>query len=411
MNTSRLTVVAHELPYPADHGGKVDTWNRLVGLSRLGIELQLITWANSSKPDRATMPDAVHAIVHDAIVLPRNIFRALRWHGTHPPRMLTYGVNGADRSKLARAVDNFGPDAILLEAWPAYLTATAVAVSVRRPLLYRSQNIEHLYLRHQAALACGLHRWKLLFNSYGFRRVEAEIRRNAAIVFDICCDDSEYWASAACMSRSVVLPPTWLGDHSSARDIVSRDIDVLFAGNLWTSNNVDGLLWFIEEVLPQIRTAIPRRLHIVLAGANPSPRLIRASEWAQVECVANPENIDAFTRRARVAINPVRRSSGVNIKMLTLLASGARIVATEAGTRGLPSECIALCGISSESAQFASRVIEALSDGSPVDMERRSDVLDRHFGNAALASLVDSINLLARGDAEPRRAPDALSLA
>src|SRR5882724_13726755 len=46
----RVTVIHHEFPYPPIHGGKADVWSRLVGLRRLGVQIQLVCWHERSQP-------------------------------------------------------------------------------------------------------------------------------------------------------------------------------------------------------------------------------------------------------------------------------------------------------------------------------------------------------------------------
>ena len=44
----RILLVAHEVPYPPVHGGRMDTWNRIVALSRVGVSIDLVRWVDEA---------------------------------------------------------------------------------------------------------------------------------------------------------------------------------------------------------------------------------------------------------------------------------------------------------------------------------------------------------------------------
>ena len=40
----KITLVCHDIPYPAIHGGRIDMWRRIKAFAQIGVELQLICW-------------------------------------------------------------------------------------------------------------------------------------------------------------------------------------------------------------------------------------------------------------------------------------------------------------------------------------------------------------------------------
>src|SRR5689334_800909 len=117
-------------------------WSRLTALKDAGVEVQLVVWTDTGEiaGHEASLREGVSQLV----VMRRALKRALLWRGTYPPRMLTFQASGAVAEKLLFDVRRFAPQAVLLDAWPAYLTAKRLADRVGVPLLYRSHNIEHI---------------------------------------------------------------------------------------------------------------------------------------------------------------------------------------------------------------------------------------------------------------------------
>lgn len=126
-------------------------------------------------------------------------------------------------------------------------------------------------------------------------------------------------------------------------------------------NNVQGLVWFLEKVAPQLLDARPG-LRLFIAGSRPSDR-IRAALAArpEVTLIENPPDAVSVLRDAEVLINPVFAGSGVNIKSVEMLFSPAELVSTPQGVAGLPDEVKRCFRISQDESGFASAVLDGLN--------------------------------------------------
>jgi len=124
--------------------------------------------------------------------------------------------------------------------------------------------------------------------------------------------------------------------------------------------NVDAAEYFIERVLPLILREQPA-FRFILAG-NVGARVASVhpavSRMGRVEAVA-----DAF-RAARIAVNPVRVGTGLNIKMLEALACGIACVSSETGSRGFEAHRNrAFATVADDDAQgMANTVLRLLAD-------------------------------------------------
>jgi glycosyltransferase involved in cell wall biosynthesis len=111
---------------------------------------------------------------------------------------------------------------------------------------------------------------------------------------------------------------------------------VLFVGRLSYEANVHGLLWFVRECWPAIRAALPdARLRVV--GSGP-PRAVRALVGDGVELFPDAPEVEPHYAAATVAIAPIFRGTGVQMKLIQSLAAGVptvttTTVATRAGVR------------------------------------------------------------------------------
>ncbi len=111
---------------------------------------------------------------------------------------------------------------------------------------------------------------------------------------------------------------------------------LFFSGILNSASNVEGLMWFIDEILPRVRahmgSALPR---IVVAGANPTSYITGRLRAAGVELYTNPPSILPFLAEAAVVFAPMKSGSGSRVKILEAMAAGRAVVSTPKGAEGL----------------------------------------------------------------------------
>ena len=234
------------------------------------------------------------------------------------------------------------------------------------PWLYRAHNLEHVYMQRQWAGATGWPaRLGLAANLLGLRRLEHNTVRAAHQVLDISPADLLHWQASghrhlqwlptvvdagfvASLQAASQQPPAW---------------HIAYFGNLNTPNNVAAVRWLVQQVLPLLGA---QRLSLLLAGSRPSDavRALAASD-GRITLLADPPDMPALVGAARVLVNPVQAGSGVNLKSVEMLFSGAALVSTPAGVQGLPAAAAACFEVQADPAGFAQAVQAALQRGAP----------------------------------------------
>lgn len=386
-SAGRLTVFCQDVPYPPNHGGKLDLWNLIRGLHTQGISIQLVCWFRREQITPNVRSELM-IVAGDIVEVPRRDEWWRLLFSRYPPRMLSFTPARRDHEGLRKRVEAFAPDWLLLDSWAAYLPARALSREIGRPLVYRSQNVEHRYYRELRRVARGAMKIKLALKAIRLFAAEREIRSSVDLVADISADDTKEWDKLGGAGNALVVPPLWLDQAVHA--LPERDIDLLFVGNLQTPNNVEGLRWFTNEVLPILRQRMaPRPLRVVFAGSEPDAGGLDFWRKAGIACAPNPPDVSVFYPRARVVINPLQQGSGVNLKMIEALASGRPVVATPAAIRGLPDQVRSHLAVCSTPEAFASAAIDILtSEESPVDQTKRAALMEQCFGPATLRPLI-----------------------
>lgn len=394
MNRTRsLLVIADEHFVPANHGGRVDRWNRWQWLKSLGWSLRLIAWESPKGTARRAEDIAAEGHVFDETFSlhtdfgVKGVWKRVSRFGLVPLHAASRAVTRRDYLGLrARIVQNC-PDAIVLDGLYGALLALRLARDLDIPLIYRAHNVEYLYMAGQARSAVALPRkLALRLATIGLRQFETGLRRRVNWSLDISMDDLRHWQSAG-LSACSWAPPLFNPAEVSAatKTFATPDHDLVYLGNLNTPNNLAGLDWFLSQVLPSLQ-AQRTDMTLLLAGSNPHADIVRrARTTLGVTLLANPPEAHAVLARGRVIINPILSGSGVNIKTIEALLHVAPVVTTPIGAQGLPDEVRRNLIIAGSPEEFAKEIAHALQGHIRTD-PARMEVLEQ-FGRLGAENL------------------------
>src|SRR5690606_23656791 len=110
---------------------------------------------------------------------------------------------------------------------------------------------------------------------------------------------------------------------------------LIFTGKMDYRPNVDAMLWFASDILPQVRSIMPDvRLYVV--GQKPHPRLEVLRDHDHIVLTGWVPEVTPYLHAAAVYIAPLRMGSGTRLKILEAMAAGCAIVATTLAAAGLP---------------------------------------------------------------------------
>jgi glycosyltransferase involved in cell wall biosynthesis len=133
-------------------------------------------------------------------------------------------------------------------------------------------------------------------------------------------------------------------------------------GNLGYFVNVDAVTWWLREVWPAVRQALPDA-RVIIAGDRPAPSLRSAITRAGARLIESPPDMRSIIAQATLSLAPMRCGSGVPIKVLEAWAVGTPVVATPwavAGTSGRQGEDFRTVG--THPIEWVSAIRELLDD-------------------------------------------------
>ncbi len=347
------------MPFPLDNGGKLRTYNLLRQLSKKHW-ITLVTFEPEvSPPDTfiqsicrqlVTIPKPNH---NSAVSFWRNIFAA---PFCKEPLAVTKYASPRMTKALCDQLAREEFDLIHCESTPL---ARTVLEATGRPDCIGTQNVEaQIWLRYAENSTDPLKRLFMLDQYKKMRRYESETYRYFARILAVSENDSNLIASWYGL-KSVVVPngvdTEYFRTGFSERD--SRNIAYIGAMD-WRPNQ-DAVLYFLREIWPLIKVAVPN-VTFSIVGRKPPKQIYKAAETDKsIEVTGTVEDIRPNLCRASVCVVPLRIGGGSRLKILEALATCTPVVSTTVGAEGLEG-IEPWVAIEDNPKAFADRVINLL---------------------------------------------------
>lgn len=363
----KILWVKTELLHPLDKGGKIRTFHMLRELKRV----HHITYVTLD--DGQAAPDAVERAAeycHDVVRIPFRV-QPKRSSGFYAelvgnlPSSLPYAVakyrSRAMRQEISARVAGADVDVLVCDF---LFPSVNVPDGLRCSALLFQHNVEALiWKRH----------WELARDPVSRAYLRTQWRRMRAFEGGEC---HRY-------DHVVVVSP-------EDRDLVSREYGVrgvsdvptgvdtayfrpsgryrrdphsmVFTGSMDWIPNEDAVRFYVEQILPRVRQALPDAT-LVVVGRNPSPGLLAlAAREPGVIVVGRVEDVRPYMERASLYVVPLRIGGGTRLKIFEAMAMGLPVVSTRVGAEGLPVTDGQDIVLADAPAQFADGVVQLLTD-------------------------------------------------
>ncbi len=168
---------------------------------------------------------------------------------------------------------------------------------------------------------------------------------------------------------------------------------LVFTGSMDWMPNEDGILFFVEEILPLIRKQRPAtKLWVV--GRKPGSKIKALAESDPgIEITGRVEDIRPYIAKGAVYVVPLRVGSGTRLKIFEGMAMGKAVVSTTIGAEGLPVTNGSDIILADDPQHFANEVCRLL--GSSAERERigfaARTLVEEKYSWGAVAKHVDSV--------------------
>lgn len=378
----RILFLTQVLPYPLVGGAKIRAYYVLRQLAQQH-QITLVSFRRAD--DR--QEDVAHLEQFCAAVYTVPLSRSARQDAralltslvSDQPLVIARDRIPVMEALLARLVQDAPFDAVHADqtAMAQYaLYAQTVQARHSRPprILLDQHNALYLLVTRQARYERGpLRRWLWRREARRLARYEADLLPRFDHILTVTAEDRAALlrllppAAAESAAHKLTALPICV-DPGARPPLPRRDREprIIHLGTMFWPPNVEGVLWFANEVLPLIVQQVPDAC-FTIAGKQPPESVQRlaldgAPLARHVEVTGFVPNAEPLLASSRVFVTPVRAGGGMRVKIIDAWQWGLPLVSTTIGAEGIatrPGENILLAD---EPQPFADAVVRVLTD-------------------------------------------------
>ena len=353
----RILFLSRWFPWPTNNGSKLRIYNLLQGLGQRH-EVTLLTFADQSDVD--PLAPELQTLCQAIYVVP--------WR-TYTPDKLRARL-GYLRLAPRSVVDTFSPEMahrieelVSTQEFDLVIASQFDAASYGPyfhgiPALYEEVEIGAVYdgFAHakstQRRLRNGLtwlkHRHHLGRQLQYFQACTVASNRERELV-----------AQVVPQYKAIEVVPNCINTAEYQTGARAKPNTLIFTGPFGYSANYDAMCWFLKEIYPRVRAAIPD-VHLTITGDHrnlPLPSMTNVTLAGFVDCVR------PLVSQSWISLAPLRSGGGTRLKILEAMALGTPVVATTKGAEGLDVTSGKELLIADTPEEYAMAVIQLCQDG------------------------------------------------
>jgi sugar transferase (PEP-CTERM/EpsH1 system associated) len=334
-----LLFLVHRLPYPPNKGDKVRSYHLLRHLCA-GHRVFLGTFIDDPEDEvhlahlRSICPDVFVARIDPQVAKVRSLLGLAK----DCALSLCYYRNAQLQAWVTQTLQDHTMDAVVVfsSVMAQYVQGNPGADSP--PLLVDFVDVDSAKWTQYAAS----HRWPLswLYRREGAQLLtyERSVAARAQRSFFVTQNEAELFQSMAPESAGRVLsmsngvdvdhfsPHTAWPNPFRARRGLSGQMALVFTGAMDYWPNMDAVIWFVGEVLPQLLKRWPQLCFYIVGRSPPACVVALASE--SVVVTGTVLDVRPYLQHASLVVAPLRVARGLQNKILEAMAMGRPVVAS-----------------------------------------------------------------------------------
>lgn len=342
---SNILFLTHIYPYPPNDGGRIVTYNTLKVLEKNGHKINLISFIDPNKEEKYEFPNTEQHLVsksyqNSKLALLLNLIEKM------PFTMKKYKDSKIEE-KIKNILISKNVDFIILDhLHMAYYVEIIKKVKPDIPVYLRQHNIESMIMERAYEKEKNIFKKFYLKVQYKkLKKYEAEVCEKMDHIFVITDEDKKALGDLNSKVNKNEITVVKAGvDIVNYKPLqIERDKNniknIVFLGAMNWLPNENGILWFVDEVMPELMDKI-NDLKLYIVGKNPTEKIrnLKSRYPNNIIVTGFVEDDKEYIARADVFIVPLFIGGGMRLKILNALAMKKAIVTTKIGAEGINLE-------------------------------------------------------------------------
>jgi glycosyltransferase involved in cell wall biosynthesis len=318
----KILIVCSDFPYPADHGGRVDTWGRIKVLAELGWKIHLVI-CGKHIPSQEDIK-VVYNYVEKVKLCPRRSKMIDLLSG------MPMQVQSRKELKHVNIDEDY--DYVLLEGDYVYHILNNPLIK-HNNIILRVHNDEAIYFQALSRSAKKLpHKLYYRMESRRFKQLQQRMLKRVDKYLFISNQEFQKFSSRYPATKSQFLPPPVTKEIFQSNTFQSKN--VVFIGSLFMPNNREAIEWYLEHIHP-VMLNIPDYQFIIAGNSRKqSLKWLESYNLNKVVVHDTPKSLEHIYDTGYVFVNPMQNGAGVKLKTIEAIQNGLPVISTSIGAEG-----------------------------------------------------------------------------
>jgi sugar transferase (PEP-CTERM/EpsH1 system associated) len=343
MRRKKVLFLTARPPYPLDTGAKIRTWHILSGYADR-FDVDVLHFSDPGVDEKWTAVAkhigvcGVYSVENPGMNQPATLAQfataVLKDLPVSSVKYIRKDFSNQFKKMVAQGYDVVHVDTIHLAGGVASLKQLPGP-----PLtILNAHNVECQIARRMRDLESSLpRRMALSIHARNMERFERRAFALADMVLAVSEEDRGRIDAMARVSGKATLVENGV-DENYFTPGMDQEIDsnsLVFVGSMDWRPNVDGVKWFVSEILPLIRQQHPQAM-LTIVGRSPHAEVADLHSPGQgVVVTGTVDDVRPYVRIASVVVVPLRFGGGTRLKILEAFAMKKAVVSTSLGAEGI----------------------------------------------------------------------------
>jgi sugar transferase (PEP-CTERM/EpsH1 system associated) len=331
-----ILFLVHRVPFPPNRGDRIRSYHMLKFLAERA-EVSLATLAD--EPLEAGTRQRLDSICSRVAIEPVGRSRWLRAAASMASgRSATEGLFRSPR--LARTIRAWSRetrwDAVVVfcSSMVQYLDLPELAGV---PAVVDLCDVDSQKFFDYAAHARGLKRQLYRLEGRRLRRVECSLAGRVQAITLVSEAEANLFRSFCPNDRTHAICNGVDLEYYQPAEGDGRPGRCVFVGAMDYQPNIEGVVWFCDQVWPQVIAARPDATFAIV-GRNPAPAVRRLASLPGVEVIGSVPDVRPHLAEAQIAVIPLLIARGIQNKVLEAMAMSKPVIASPQAIEGLAAE-------------------------------------------------------------------------
>ncbi len=363
----KILQLTNKVPYPPKDGGAIATLNLSTGLADTGHQVSMLAM-NTPKhnfevsriPSDITKKVHIEAVDVDTNIKPAAAFSNLLFSSL--PYNASRFFSESYGARLIEILKHQEFDIIQLEGLYLAHYIPLIRKHSKALIALRAHNIEHEIWQRTAQQEKSFlkkHYFKILAKR--IMKFKKMILNTYDLLVPITQRDADRFTLFGNTRPMHVSPVGYQIANRHPEPDKIRFPSVGCLGTLDWFPNQEGLIWFVDQVWPEIKQKRPE-LPFYIAGRNAPGWLEAYLSKKPVTYLGEIEDAEKFIRETAIMVVPLFSGSGMRVKIIEGMALGKTIVTTSIGAEGIPVQHLENIVVEDTAEGFVKRIIQLIDE-------------------------------------------------